>query len=62
MDNFAYSVPQRNEITIEIADDGYVEISQNDDTLNPDSYNVIRIHKTDLESLIIGLQQAEKSS
>lgn len=61
MDNFAYSVPQRNEITIEIADDGYVEISQSDGSLDPDNLNVIRIHQSDLEILIIGLHQAQKT-
>lgn len=61
METFSLTVPQRNEITIEIDDLGYVEISQSDGTMNPDNHSVIRIHRSDLESLIAALQEAERS-
>ncbi|EPR0420101.1 hypothetical protein ACUZIT_001623 [Enterobacter hormaechei] len=61
MGTFAFTVPQRNEISIEIDDEGFVEISQSDGTLDPDNFNTIRVHKTDLEFLILGLQEAAKS-
>ena len=61
MDKFAFTVPQREEINIEIDDDGFVEITQSNGSLDPDNLNTIRVHKTDLEFLIIGLQEAAKS-
>ncbi len=61
MGTFAFTVPQRNEISIEIDDEGFVEVSQSDGTFDPDNFNTIRVHKTDLESLILGLQEAAKS-
>lgn len=61
MGTFSFNVPQRNEISIEINDDGFVEISQSDGTFDHDNFNTIRVHKTDLEYLILGLQEAAKS-
>lgn len=61
MGAFAFTVPQRNEVSIEIDDEGFVEISQSDGSMEDDNLNTIRLHKTDLEFLIIGLQEAAKS-
>ena len=61
METFAFTVPQREEISIVVGEDGFVEIAQSDGTMNPDNLSTIRIHKTDLEPLIVGLQQAAKS-
>jgi hypothetical protein len=61
MGTFTFTLPQRNEINIEVDDDGFVEITQYDGTTNPDNLNTIRAHKTDLEFLIIGLQEATKA-
>lgn len=61
MGTFAFTVPQRNEISIEVNDGGFVEISQSDGSMDDDNLNTIRVHKTDLEALITGLQEAAKS-
>lgn len=61
MEPFAFTLPQRNEISIELTEDGYIEITQDDGSLQEDSHNVIKLHKQDLEWLIVGLQEAAKS-
>lgn len=62
MEDFLITIPQREQISIELKKEcGFVEITQNDGANNEYRLNTLRIHITDLPLLIESLQAILKT-
>lgn len=57
MEDSIFTIPQREQISIELTkESGFAEITQNDGANNEYRLNTVRIHITDLPLLIESLQ------
>ena len=62
MGNSIFTIPQREQISIELKkESGFVEITHNDGANNEYRLNTVRIHITDLPLLIESLQAVFKT-